>query len=178
MVKLICAIVLSILCSTTFSQLTSYDDGLEAFDGDFPWVAYIEPLEPETFNAFDDCLGTLISPTWVFTTARCNVFTNNNGNHEFINGLFRVSMGSVNVSESKIVMISTTFVAHPEFDLIGHHNLNNAGLIELPYAVTYSEVVSPITLPWSLVNDELAGVGSFFVGRRFGYQSSGNFITF
>lgn len=173
MVKLICAFLFCLLWSGTISQTTLYDDGLEAFNGDFPWVAYIEPFEPETLNAFPDCLGSLIAPTWVFTTARCNVVTTN-GVHSFINGVFRVSLGSINITESSIVMISSSFVPHPEFALFGHHNINNAGLIELPYAVTYSNVVSSITLPWSIWNLELSGIESYFIGRRF--QSSGSWF--
>lgn len=177
MVKLNCAIVFSVLFCGTLSQTTTYDDGLEAFNGDFPWVAYIEPHDTDQFNAYDDCLGSLISPTWVFTTARCNVVTSN-GVHSQINGQYRVYLGSVNISESEISMISTNFVTHPEFDLFGHHNLNNAGLIELPSEVTYNDVVSAITLPWSIANIELSGFQAHFVGRRFGFQSSGVIMSF
>lgn len=175
MVKLICAVLFCVLLSGSLSQTIIVDDGLEAFTGDFPWVAYIEPLDLETLNPHADCLGSLISSTWVFTTARCNVYIQNN-EHVLINGLFRIYLGSVNVSESLVVMGSTKFVTHPDFDVL--RNLNNAALIELPYAVTFSDEISPIALPWGIWNLELAGTPAFVVGRRFGFQSSGNFVKF
>lgn len=173
MVKLICAVLFCVLWSGSLSQAIIVDDGLEAFNGDFPWVAYIEPLDLETLNPHADCLGSLISSTWVFTTARCNVYIENN-EHIFINGLFRVYMGSVNVSESSVVMASLKFVTHPDFDVL--RNLNNAALIELPSPVTFSDEISPIALPWSIWNLELSGTHAFVVGRRFGFQSVGKYF--
>lgn len=170
--KLICAILFCVLWSGALSQTINVDDGLQAFNGDFPWVAYIEPLDPVTFNAYPDCLGTLISSSWVFTTAYCNIIRSND---EFIpiNGVFRVSLGAVNITESSIVMISSKFVTHFEFDVL--RNLNNAALIQLPNEVIFSDQVKPIALPWNLPNVDLTG-NAFVVGRRF--INSGNFVLF
>lgn len=170
--KLICAILFCVLLSGSQSQAINVDDGLQAYNGDFPWVAYIEPLDIETFHAYPDCLGTLISSSWVFTTAYCNIIRSND---EFIpiNGLFRVYLGAVNITESSIITGSTNFVTHPEFDV--RRNLNNAALIQLPNEVIYSDQVQPIALPWNLPNVDLTG-NAFVVGRRF--INSGNLCFF
>lgn len=168
MFKPIFVILFSVLCTGALSQVTEVDDGLEAFNGYFPWAAYIEVLDDETLVTQSDCLGVLISPSWVFATARCSIFSEN---------IYRVSFGSVNTTQTTISMIARNFISHPDFDAWDSMHLNNAGLIELPVAIQFSATVSAITLPWQLADVNLAGREVYFVGRRL-LQDSGNLVLF
>lgn len=166
MLKPFCVILFSILCSSALSQVTDGDDGYTAFSGYFPWVAYIEVLEDESLTVQSDCLGALISPAWVFATARCSISSDNT---------YRLSFGSANTTQSQISMISRNFLSHPDFDVWDSLHLNNAGLIQLPLSITFSDTISAITLPWHLADDNLAGREAYFVGRRL-IQDSSNLV--
>lgn len=163
MLKPIFVILFSVLCTGALSQETEVDDGLEAFNGYFPWAAYIEVLDDDTLETQSDCLGALISPSWVFATARCSIFSES---------VYRVSFGSVNTTQSQISMISRNFISHPDFDAWDSMHLNNAGLIQLPLAIQFSDTVSAITLPWQLADVNLAGRETYFIGRRLLQDSS------
>lgn len=153
-------IFVTIFCSGVLpsEQLVKVDgdDGLEAYNGVFPWATYIEILDDINMEYQFKCFGSIIRPTWVFVQARCFTRT--------IHNTYRLHFGNVNFTQSEILMISRTYYIHPDHNVVNPFE-NNVGLIELPMSLKFTGTISPITLPFN-INDELIGTNSYFIGRR------------
>lgn len=167
MFKSIFVVVLSVLLSGVLTQsIITIDDGLEVpGDNVFPWSVYIEILDDVTLNFFADCFGTLISPSWVFTLAQCSL-TNFN--------TYRLHFGSANFTRPQISLISRNYIPYPSFDPMIDVGLNNVGLIELPTSLTLGATINAITLPWDMIDVNIAGLDVYLIGRRL-IENSGKF---
>lgn len=148
----------TICCLVVFTsgQTINPDNGLEAYDGVFPWATYIEVLHDETLNSQSECFGNIIAPSWVFVPARC-LSTGHN--------TYRLHFGNVNFTKSEIKMISKNHFIHPQFNpnLI---RLYNGGLIELPMPLEFTGTISSITLPFNITEEQFIGTNAYFIGRR------------
>lgn len=165
MFKSIIVLTLTVLLSGVISQsVITEDDGLEVPGNTvFPYSVYIELLDDDTLNFVDDCFGTLISSSWVITLAQC-FQTNAN--------TYRLHFGAVNFTLSQISLISRNYIPYPTFDpVLGADNL---GLIQLPTALTLGATINAITLPWDMIDVNIAGMDVYLIGRRL-IQNSGNF---
>lgn len=170
MFKLVFVVVLSVLVSGVLTQsITTSDDGLEVpRDNVFPYSVYIEILDDVTLNFVADCFGTLISPSWVLTIAQCSLTSSST---------YRLHFGSANFTRPQISLISRNFIPYPTFDPWINVQLNNIGLIELPTALTLSDTINAITLPWDMLDVNIAGMDVYLIGRRL-IENSGNFLIF
>lgn len=167
MLKFIFVTVLSVLLSGVLAQsIITIEDGLEVVEGSYPWSTYIEILHDETMESTNaDCFGALISPLWVFTLAQCSL-TNQN--------TYRLNFGAVNFTNAEVTMISRNYIIYPTYDPFINVNLNNVGLIELPFPISNTNRISPISLPWEIAENELTGMVVHFIGRRL-ILNEGNF---
>lgn len=157
MFKLI--VVAVILLSGVLSQsVTTSDDGLEVMEGYFPWSTYIQILNDDTMEYIGDCFGALISPSFVFTLAQCNL--------ELPQYSYRLHFGSVNFTESPLSMISKDFIIYPTYDPWISVGLDNVGLIQLPEPIIFTETIKAISLPWNMVDVNITGMEVYFIGRR------------
>lgn len=160
MFKSLFVIFVTIFCAGVFSseqliKADDGDDGIEAYDGVFPWATYIEILDDNTMEYQFECFGSIIGPSWVFVQARCFTRT--------IHNTYRLYFGNVNFTQSEISMISRNYYIHPE-----HNNIyvNNGGLIELPIPLTFTGTISPISLPFNINDEQFIGTNAYFIGRR------------
>lgn len=162
MLKLNFVIFVSIFCSGVFAseQFVKTDDpnGLEAYNGAFPWATYIEVLHDLTLEYEFECFGSIIGASWVTVHARC--FTNTTHN------TFKLYFGNVNFTESEISMISRTYYIHPNHTVSTIDFENNVGLIELPAPLKFSETISPISLPFNINDAQFIETVAYFIGRR------------
>lgn len=138
----------------TSAQTVNPDNGLEAYEGVFPWATYIEVLDNLTLNLRSECFGNIIAPDWVFVPAICLTSGYNT---------YRLHFGSVNFTNSEITMISTTVYIHTEYI---HSRFYNGGLIKLPMSLEFTGTISSIDLPFNLDDEQFIGSIAYFIGRR------------
>lgn len=161
MFKLIFVFLVTISCSEVFSseQLIKADvddpNGLEAYDGVFPWATYIEVLNDNTLDYQSECFGNIISSSWVFAPAKCLSAT--------AHRTYRLHFGTVNFTHPEISMISRTSFIHPDYSAFTGFN---GGLIELPMPLEFSGTISPITLPFNIDEEQFVETKAYFIGRR------------
>ena len=72
-----------------------------------------------------------------------------------------VLLGAHNVreefEEGRLELVSENWFAHPKWSQIGIRN--DIGLIQLPYKINFTDIISPICLPsYSDVSDDFAGL--------------------
>ena len=59
--------------------------------------------------------------------------------------------------EGRLELVSENWFAHPKWSQIGIRN--DIGLIQLPYKINFTDIISPICLPsYSDVSDDFAGL--------------------
>lgn len=157
MFKAILVIFVTICCSGgVLSQEIDIEDGLEAYDGVFPWTTHVEILDDITMEYIIDCFGIIIAPSWVYVPATCVARTYHT---------YRLNFGNVNFTQSEISMISRTSFIHPQFNESERLSYNGA-LIELPIPLSFTGTISPITLPFNINEEEIYGTEAYFIGRR------------
>ncbi|EFA10762.1 brachyurin [Tribolium castaneum] len=120
--------------NNTFRPPPRIIGGSTARAGQFPWQAaiYLDNISGKYF-----CGGALITNQWILTAAHC----------VFGGKLFTIHLGSNTLfsqDENRIILSSSKYVVHPEYD---QNTLeNDVGLIQLHMPVTFTEYVQKINI--------------------------------
>lgn len=155
MAKIIITLLLVIVCAAITHQQALDISGHPATIGLFPWYVFYQRVHPTGFS--DGCGGTLISSTWVMTAANCGSPDNTT--------VYRVLLGAVNwqIEENVELVIDTTvFYQHPNFNDVAGAREANLGLIELPEQVIFNPRIRAINLPWEFTDRTFTGQELFY----------------
>lgn len=159
MTKLVISLLLVALCATSTLQQNPDIDGHPGAAGVFPWFVFYQRVHGTWFS--DACGGTILSSTWIITTANCGSPANNT--------IYRILFGAAqweDESNAAQIIETTLFHRHPQFNDHAGNRTFNVGLMELPIEIEFSPIVRAINLPWDYTDLSFAGETFFIVTAK------------
>lgn len=121
------------LVSVVFSQ-EDLGLGFPSTPGQFPWTVSIVNIAASGNET--ECSGSIISSTWIMTTASCY-----DPNDETVN--YRLSFGGVDLDNPEVVQLSNQFIPFPTDAGLFNYNV---ALIQLATPLEFSTTIAAISL--------------------------------